>query len=93
LTEVFITGVGMTRFARHPERSLQDLAGEALDIALKDSGCSKGDLETAFYSAATNGLLQGQDMIPGQIVLSKIGAILRMLVRREHLLFIWQCRA
>jgi len=73
MTNVFIAGVGMTRFARHPERSLQDLAGEALDIALKDSGCGKDDLESAFYSGATNGLLQGQDMIPGQIVLSKIG--------------------
>jgi len=73
MTEVFIVGVGMTKFARYLERSLQDLSGEALDAALKDAGCEKDDLETAFYSGATNGYLQGQETIPGQIVLSKIG--------------------
>jgi len=73
LTDVFIAGVGMTRFTRHPERSLPDLTGEALDLAVKDCGGSKEGIEAAFYSGATNGLLQGQDMIPGQIILSKIG--------------------
>jgi len=73
MSEVYIVGVGMTKFGRHLESTLQDLAGEALDVALKDAGCSKDDLETAFYSGATNGHLQGQDTIPGQIVLSKIG--------------------
>jgi len=73
MTEVFIVGVGMTKFARHLDSTLQDLSGVALDAALKDAGCEKEDLETAFYSGATNGYLQGQETIPGQIVLSKIG--------------------
>ncbi len=73
MTDVFIAGIGMTRFTRHLERSLQDLAGEAFNQALKDSGCTKDDIQTAFYSGSTNGYLQGQDLIPGQIVLSKIG--------------------
>jgi len=73
MSDVFIVGVGMTKFGRHLERTLQDMAGEALDIAVKDAGCGKDDLEAAFYSGATNGHLQGQDTIPGQIVLSKIG--------------------
>jgi len=30
-------------------------------------------LETAFYSGSTNGYLQGQDLIPGQVIFSKIG--------------------
>jgi len=73
MTDVFVAGVGMTKFARHPNLSLQDLSGEALNLAVTDAGCSKDDVEAAFYSGATNGLLQGQDLIPGQIVLSKIG--------------------
>lgn len=73
MTEVYIVGVGMTKFARHLERSLQDLSKEALEGALKDAGCSREDIETAFYSGATNGYLQGQSLIPGQIVFSKIG--------------------
>jgi len=73
MTDVFVAGVGMTKFARQPNLSLQDLSGEALNLAVTDAGCRKDDVEAAFYSGATNGLLQGQDLIPGQIVLSKIG--------------------
>ncbi len=73
MNEVFVVGIGMTKFARHLERSLHDLSGEALDKALKDAGCSRDDLETAFYSGSTNGYLQGQELIPGQVVFSKIG--------------------
>jgi len=73
MTDVFIAGVGMTKFARHPDSSLQDLSGEALNIAIEDARCGKQDIEATFYSGATNGLLQGQDLIPGQIVLGKIG--------------------
>jgi len=73
MTEVYVAGVGMTKFARHPDRTLQDLSGEALNTAMEDAGCGRDDFEAAFYSGATNGLLQGQDLIAGQIVLSKIG--------------------
>jgi len=73
MSNVYIVGVGMTPFGRHMERSLSDLAGEALNSALADAGCERRDLDTAFYSGSTNGYLQGQDLIPGQIVLSKVG--------------------
>lgn len=73
MSEVFIVGVGMTRFGRHLERTLEDLAGEALKAALEDAGCGRDDLGTAFYSGPTNGYLQGQHFIPGQVVLNKIG--------------------
>ena len=33
---VTVAGVGMTRFAKHPDRSLADLAGEAIGAALND---------------------------------------------------------
>jgi acetyl-CoA acetyltransferase len=63
----------MTVFGRHLERSLDDLAGEALQGALKDAGCAIGDLGSASYAGMTNGPLQGQISIPGQVVFSKIG--------------------
>lgn len=63
----------MTVFGRHFERSLEDLAREALGGALKDSGCKAKDIGTAFYAGITNGPLQGQYAIPGQIILGKIG--------------------
>jgi acetyl-CoA acetyltransferase len=63
----------MTVFGRHFDRSLEDLAGEALQGALKDAGCKVSDIGTAYYAGITNGPLQGQLAIPGQVVMSKIG--------------------
>jgi acetyl-CoA acetyltransferase len=63
----------MTLFGRHLERSIDDLAREALEAAVADAGCSKGDIGSAFYAGMTNGPLQGQISIPGQVVFSKIG--------------------
>ena len=73
MTDVYVAGIAMTVFGRHPDRSLEDLAGEALSGALKDAGCSAADLGVAYYSGMTNGPLQGQISIPGQVVFSKIG--------------------
>jgi acetyl-CoA acetyltransferase len=73
VTDVYIAGIAMTVFGRHPERSLHDLAGEALRGAIGDAGCRAADLGIAFYSGMTNGPLQGQISIPGQVVFAKIG--------------------
>jgi acetyl-CoA acetyltransferase len=73
VTQIYVAGIAMTVFGRHPERSLEDLAGEALQGALKDAGCKLGDIGVAYYSGMTNGPLQGQISIPGQVVFSKIG--------------------
>jgi acetyl-CoA acetyltransferase len=63
----------MTVFGRHTERSLDDLAREALNGAVKDASCSIADIGVAYYAGTTNGPLQGQLCIPGQVVFSKIG--------------------
>src|SRR5512141_1828719 len=63
----------MTVFGRHVERSLHDLAGEALQGALKDANGKAADIGVAFYSGMTNGPLQGQIAIPGQVVFARIG--------------------
>lgn len=73
MSDIYIAGIAMTRFGRHLERTLEDLAREALHGALSDAGCHKDDIGVAFYSGVTNGQLQGQTAIPGQVVLGKIG--------------------
>ena len=73
MSNVYVVGTAMTVFGRHLERSPDDLAGEALQGSVKDAGCAIGDLGTAFYAGMTNGPLQGQISIPGQVVFSKIG--------------------
>ena len=73
MATIYIAGIAMTVFGRHVERSLHDLAGEALQGALQDAGCRPGDIGAAFYTGMTNGSLQGQISIPGQVIFSKIG--------------------
>lgn len=73
MSSIYIAGIAMTVFGRHLERSIEDLAGEALRSALADAGCGAGDIGAAYYSGITNGQLQGQLSIPGQVVFSKIG--------------------
>jgi acetyl-CoA acetyltransferase len=73
MSGIYIAGISMTVFARHLERSLADLAGEALSGALADARCALSDIQSGFYSGITNGTLQGQHSIPGQVVLAKLG--------------------
>ena len=73
MSNIYVAGIAMTVFGRHTERSLENLAGEALVRALADAGCTARQLDIAYYSGMTNGLLQGQIAIPGQVIFSKIG--------------------
>lgn len=73
MSNIYIAGIAMTVFGRQVERSVEDLAGEALNGALLDAGCAVADIGAAFYAGITNGALQGQLSIPGQVVFSKIG--------------------
>jgi acetyl-CoA acetyltransferase len=73
MTTVYIAGIAMTVFGRHPDRAVHDLANEALAGALRDAGCAASDIGVAFYSGMTQSFLQGQLSIPGQVVCSKIG--------------------
>lgn len=70
---VVIGGVGMTRFAKHVDRGLKDLSAEALGVALKDAGIEPGRIELAVVGNAVAGLITGQEMIRGQVVLRDCG--------------------
>jgi acetyl-CoA acetyltransferase len=73
MNNIYIAGIAMTVFGRHAERSLEDMAREALQGALKDAGAEIAHLDTTYYAGITNGPLQGQFAVPGQVVLSKLG--------------------
>ncbi len=70
---IYIAGVGMTQFARHLDRSLQSLAQEALDATLRDSGATLADIGQVFYGGVTQGPLQGQNAVPGEVLVTKLG--------------------
>ncbi len=72
-SKLYIAGVGMTTFGRHTERTLQSLGQEALDAALADAGASTQDIGQVFYGGVTQGPLQGQNAVPGEILVAKLG--------------------
>jgi acetyl-CoA acyltransferase len=71
--DVFVVGVGMTRFGRLLDRSLKSLVAEAVLQALKDTNCKAIDIEAAFFSNTTQSIIEGQHLIRGQIALREIG--------------------
>lgn len=73
MKDIYIVGVGMTKFGRLIESSLYDLIGEAVGLALHDAGCDKSDLGAAYYGTLTNGQFQGQTAIPGPIAMRRLG--------------------
>jgi acetyl-CoA acyltransferase len=70
---VYIIGVGMTRFAKLPGRTIKSMTGESVESALKDCGLNKGDLEAAWFSNSGWGQSEYQHCIRGQVALSVHG--------------------
>ncbi|MBT8058178.1 MAG: thiolase family protein [Gammaproteobacteria bacterium] len=69
----YIAGVGMTRFGKHLDLSLKALAGEAISEALTDAGLDGSALQAAYMANAAGGVVQGQEMISGQVALRELG--------------------
>lgn len=71
--EVRVAGVGMTPFGKQPGRSLKRLAVEATLAALADACLDAADLDAAYVGNAIAGLITGQEMIRGPVVLRPAG--------------------
>jgi acetyl-CoA acyltransferase len=69
---VLVAGAGMTRFAKSPH-TLRELAGEAVTAALDDAGVAVDQIEAAYVGNAVAGLVTGQEMIRGQVMLRPLG--------------------
>ena len=73
MRDVAIIGVGMTKFGKHLDRSMKDLAREAVEDALKDASLEKKDIQAAYVGNAMAGIVTGQECIRGQVVLRAMG--------------------
>jgi acetyl-CoA acetyltransferase len=73
MRDVAIVGVGMTRFGKFLDRSMKDLAREAVVAALDSAGMEKKAIEAAVVGNAVAGLITGQECIRGQVVLREMG--------------------
>ena len=73
MRDVYIAGACMTRFDRHPDRSLGSLAREAAAGALRDAGTNADAVEFVAFGNAAAGILTGQEMIRAQTALAGSG--------------------
>ncbi len=71
--EVYVIGVGMTPFGRLIDEDIKTLTRRAVTQALEDAGISSKDLRAAFFANSTQGHMQGQQMIRGQVALRSMG--------------------
>jgi acetyl-CoA acyltransferase len=69
---IAVTGVGMTPFGRQPTESVASLAAAAAAAAILDAGLSPRDIDVVVFANSTQGAMDGQHGIRGQLALAGI---------------------
>ena len=69
---VLVAGAGMTRFEKS-DAACASWPAEAVRDALDDAGVGVDDVEAAYVGNAVAGLVTGQEMIRGQVMLRPLG--------------------
>ena len=67
MSSVWIVGVGMTKFGKHPDRTATDLGADAVLEAIRDAAIDPRRIEAAYCGHVFQG------MVAGQRVLAQIG--------------------
>lgn len=70
---VYVAGVGMTNFGIDLAVSVKDLTRQAVNEALTDANCETSQVEAAWFANTSQGSLEDQHMIRGQVALRPIG--------------------
>lgn len=70
---VRVIGGSVTKFGRLTDLSLKEIVAQAVQGALKDAGVEKDQLQGAWVGNASQGVLDGQESIRGQVVLREMG--------------------
>lgn len=73
MTLAYIRGIGMTPFGRHPEATVPTLAVAAATAALTDSGLDAESIDAVVVGNATQGAMEGQHGIRGQLAVTGLG--------------------
>lgn len=73
MENVYVVGVGMTPFGRLPDTDIKTMTRTAVDAALADAGVTAKDIGVAFFANASQGHMEGQHMLRGQIALRAMG--------------------
>jgi acetyl-CoA acyltransferase len=70
---VYILGIGMTRFAKYPEKGVKQLAADGFEALMQDLPVDKKDIEAAWFSNSAWGMYTWQHCIRGQVALTPLG--------------------
>jgi len=73
MEDVYVIGVGMTRFGKWPDETIKTLSKTAIERACEHAGISKSDIQMASSGNAFQGIATGQESIRGQVVLRAMG--------------------
>jgi acetyl-CoA acetyltransferase len=79
-----IAGIGTTKFGKHLDRSLEDLAHEAIRRALDDAGIAPQRIQAAWAGSAAAPIVTGQVCIAGQANLRGLGIARIPIVNVEN---------
>ena len=73
MSEIYVVGTGMTDFGRHLDIDMKTLVRRAVEAAIADAGVQPSALQAAFFANASQGHMEGQHMIRGQVALRSMG--------------------
>jgi len=73
MRDVYIVGAGMTRFAKHLDKTEKDLVAQAVQAGLQDAGLESRELQAAWFSNSMWGYFTEQHCIKGQVALRPLG--------------------
>lgn len=73
MRDAYVLGVSMSRFGKHLDKGLKDLAFDPVWEAIRDSRVDPGRIGMVFVGNAYGGILQGQESVRGQVIMREAG--------------------
>ena len=73
MEDIYVVGVGMTPFGRLLDKDIKTITKEAVSGALADAGIEATALAAAYFANASQGHMEKQHMVRGQVALRSMG--------------------
>lgn len=84
MRDVYVAGVGMTRFAKHPDETVRTLTERSVAGAVADAGIAPAEVESTYFGNAISGIITGQEMVRGQSALRNTGVLGGSVINVEN---------
>lgn len=63
MSKVYVAGIGMVKFGKYREKSLDEISWPAVKQALSDAGVERSDIQATYCGTALGGMLTGQRIL------------------------------